>query len=103
MVLVLGSKFFLHPWYTYGCKMEEGKIVSSLYLITVIGTVQIYDPLPPMSSFVTIFGLPPPSHFTGVNGDKLLTVNGWRKINKTLCGNGQKLVVFYEKSVYKIK
>ena len=36
-------------------------------------------PLPPLSPFVTIFGLPPPSHVTGANGDKLLPVNGSRK------------------------
>ena len=40
---------------------------------------KLTPPLPPLSPFVTIFGLPPPSHVTGVNGDKLLAVKGWRK------------------------
>ena len=35
--------------------------------------MRFLTPLPPLSPFVTIFGLPPPSHVTGANGDKLFT------------------------------
>ena len=60
--------------------------------------MRFLTPLPPLSPFVTIFGLPPPSQVTGANGDKLFTRKMAReKINKTLCGNGHKLFFFMKK------
>ena len=67
-----------------------------------LGSVQKWDflnPLPPMSPFVAIFGLPPPSPVTGANGDKLLTVKmAGEKLIKLFVGLVMNCIL-YEKSV----
>ena len=72
-----------HTAYVYVYRIFERMNIHPLMFALQIGAVQkwrhrkneIFWP-PPPPTLVTISGLPPPSPFTGANGDKLLPING---------------------------
>ena len=58
---------------------DHGQTIKGSFKNDVTAKMGFLDPPPPLVTICHYFGSPPSPHVTGANGDKLFSINGWRK------------------------